>query len=119
MTRFSMRMIRHLQMTEGDGPMRAKYEHMWTLNRAIETNEVSICHRAHLYTIEQLSIQAVEGGYGNCLSYLWLRENGGLEGLVEMQSILQENENGVRPRIDLLTAQYLATLTGDGEVVER
>ena len=60
----------------------------------------AICHRTRLFLPEQLIIQALTNGYQSCTAYTWLRENGQMEGNFEMQTILQENNEFVRQRLD-------------------
>ena len=104
-----MTITRHGQSIGADTAMRAKYDLMNTLCRAIELNEGSFMERTQLFTIENMSIVSVEVGYTACGAYHWLMQNGGIEGYFELQSILQLNEIVVRQRIEQITAEFIVS----------
>ena len=103
---------RHIEGCADNPEERDKYDLVYTLCQAIEMNEQSYCHRTRLFLPEQLSIQALTNGYQSCTAYLWLRENGQMEGNFEAQTILNENHDFVRQRIDYIIHQYMESIEG-------
>ena len=96
----------------GDDERRAKYDLVVALCQETELNEQSFCEKTLFFIPENLSNAAPDLGYDRCKAYLWLKENGRIEGNFEMKTILNENYEKVTDRLYWVTQQYLEAKQG-------
>ena len=87
---------------------REKFRVTTRLCEAIETGEKSYCKKSRLFAERALSVEQVEQGYEKCAAYIWLKDNGGIEGQYEAQTILIEQHESVTEIITLIRNEWMS-----------
>ena len=109
---------RHFHDIKGDGQRRAKYDLVAALCQEAEFKELSFYEKTLFFIPENLSNAAPDLGYDRCKAYLWLKENGSIEGNLEMKTILNENYEQVTEHLYWVTHTYLEAQQG-AELVDQ